>query len=47
MQRAEKPLLGVMLFAMNGRPDYLEIYAPERADGGPPVPFPMAGEIFS
>jgi hypothetical protein len=34
-----------MLFAVNGRPDYLELYAPEHADGGPPIPLPPAREI--
>jgi hypothetical protein len=45
VERAGKPPLSVMLFAVNGRPDYLEFYAPEHADGDPPVPFPPAREI--
>jgi hypothetical protein len=45
VERAGQPLLSVMLFALHGRADYLELYAPEHVDGDPPIPLPLAREI--
>jgi hypothetical protein len=45
VERGEHPLLSVMLFAVDGRADYLELYAPEHVDGDPPIPLPSAREI--
>lgn len=45
VERAGQPRLSVMLFALNGRADYLELYAPEHLDGDPQIPLPPAGQI--
>jgi hypothetical protein len=45
VRRDGLPDLGVMLFATEGRPNYLEIYAPERVDGDPPLKLPSPDDI--
>jgi hypothetical protein len=47
VDRPGRPPLSVMLFAVGLRPDYLELYAPERVDdGAPPIPLPDAKDIL-
>ena len=45
VDRPGRSLMSVMLFAVDGRADFLEVYAPEHLDGDPPIPFPTASEI--
>ena len=45
VERSGLPHLGVMLFASEGRPNYLEIFAPERVDDDPPLQFPSSDDI--
>ena len=45
VERDGLPHLGVLLFASDGRPNYLEIYAPDRVDGDLPLQLPSPEDI--
>jgi hypothetical protein len=45
VDRGDRQPLGVLLFASNDRPTYLEFYDSQRQDDDPPIPLPTPADI--